>query len=392
MNLKTAFFLKSIVMCLILNGCAGSVNSKKEIKYVNKKIVIKQSKEEVLSMINKVNTHWQETHPQLGNAFWHVAAYHTGNMEVYKITDNKKYIDYSMAWAEKNKWMGAKSQNKSEWKYSYGETDEYVLFGDWQICFQTYIDLYTITGKTDTKKIERALEVMEYQMNTPQNDYWWWADGLYMVMPVMTKLYNLTGNELYLEKLDEYLAYADSIMYDDVSKLYYRDAKYVYPKHKSANGKKDFWARGDGWVFAGFAKIIHDLPADAQHKQKYINRFKDMADALVSTQQTEGYWTRSMLDPAHAPGPETSGTAFFTYGFLWGINNGILDKDTYLPVVEKSWNYLTSTALQDNGAIGYVQPIGEKAIPGQVVNKNSMADFGVGAFLLAASEMYRFLE
>ena len=60
----------------------------------------------------------------------------------------------------------------------------------------------------DTQKIARAREVMEYQMSTPNHDYWWWADGLYMVMPVMTKMYNITGNSLYLEKLHEYLAYA----------------------------------------------------------------------------------------------------------------------------------------------------------------------------------------
>ncbi|MGE8425307.1 MAG: hypothetical protein ACN6PI_20890 [Sphingobacterium siyangense] len=41
--------------------------------------------------------------------------------------------------------------------------------------------------------------------------------------------------------------------------------------------------------------------------------------------------------------------------------------------------------------MGYVQPIGEKAIPGQVVDTNSTAPFGVGAFLLAGSEMYRYL-
>jgi len=80
------------------------------------------------------------------------------------------------------------------------------------------------------------------------------------------------------------------------------------------------------------------------------------------------------------------------YAFLWGINNNILDKDTYNPVVTKAWNYLNTKALQENGAVGYVQPIGEKAIPGQVVNVNSTADFGVGAFLLAASEMYRYLN
>ena len=58
----------------------------------------------------------------------------------------------------------------------------------------------------------------------------------------------------------------------------------------------------------------------------------------------------------------------------------------------KGWNYLRHTALQKDGSVGYVQPIGEKAIPGQVVDKKSTADFGVGAFLLAACEYVRFLE
>ena len=49
---------------------------------------------------------------------------------------------------------------------------------------------------------------MEYEMSTPNNDYWWWADGLYMVMPVMTKLYKVTDNQQYLDKLYEYFTYA----------------------------------------------------------------------------------------------------------------------------------------------------------------------------------------
>ena len=110
------------------------------------------------------------------------------------------------------------------------------------------------------------------------------------------------------------------------------------------------------------------------------------------SQQNEGYWTRSMLDPLQAPGKETSGTAFFTYGIIWGINNGYLSEKKYLSSVMKGWKYLSTVALQPNGKIGYVQPIGEKAIPGQVVDENSTANFGVGAFLLAAVEMSRFAE
>lgn len=341
-------------------------------------------------LLYKANRHWQQTHPKHGRPFWDNAAYHTGNMEAYFLTGDTAFYNYSEAWAERNQWKGAKGDNKSEWKSGYGESDDYVLFGDWQICFQTYADLYTV--KPDEKKIARAREVMEYQMSTARNDYWWWVDGLYMVMPVMTKLYKQTENPLYLEKLHEYWTYANSIMYDKEAGLYFRDRKYVYPKHKSINGKKDFWARGDGWMLAGLAKVLKELPKDDKYRMEYIDRFRTLAASVAACQQPEGYWTRSMLDPGHAPGSETSGTAFFTYGLLWGINNGYLERNVYEPVALKGWNYLANFALQPDGRVGYVQPIGEKAIPGQVVDAGSTANFGVGAFLLAACEMVRFLR
>lgn len=346
--------------------------------------------QEVRKIIDKVNQYWQSENKPEVRSFWDNAAYHTGNMEAYFLTGNEAYRQYSEAWAKYNEWKGAKSNDRSKWKYSYGESDDYVLFGDYQICFQTYADLYNIAP--EDYKIRRIREVMEYQMSTPQNDYWWWSDGLYMVMPVMTKMYKITHNKLYLDKLYEYIMYSDNIMFDKDENLYYRDAKYVYPEHKSVNGKKDFWARGDGWVFAGLAKVLKDLPEDYKHYDFFVTKFQNMAKAVASIQQPDGYWTRSMMDPEHAPGPETSGTAFFTYGFLWGMNNGYLDEVTYKPVVEKAWRYLSKTALQKNGAVGYVQPIGEKAIPGQIVDSKSTANFGVGAFLLAACEYVRYLE
>ncbi|MDE6654253.1 MAG: DUF4861 family protein, partial [Muribaculaceae bacterium] len=116
------------------------------------------------------------------------------------------------------------------------------------------------------------------------------------------------------------------------------------------------------------------------------------ASKVAECEQRYGYWTRSLLDRGHAPGPETSGTAFFTYGLLWGINNGLLEEELFLPSALNAWNFLSETALQSDGTIGYVQPIGEKAIPGQVVDASSTANFGVGAFLLAACEMARYLE
>lgn len=220
MKLINRFIFAGVLLAAALPALAGSKADK------------------VIKTIDKVNSHWQKNHTDPGTAFWHNAAYHTGNMEAWKLTGNKAYYDYSEKWAEHNKWMGACGNDPSKWKYSYGETDDYVLFGDWQVCFQTYADLYT--AKPDEAKIARARQVMEYEMSTKNNDYWWWADGLYMVMPVMTKLYKITGNTLYLDKLYEYWTYADNLMYDADSRLYYRDAKYIYPKHKTNSGKRTF--------------------------------------------------------------------------------------------------------------------------------------------------------
>lgn len=346
------------------------------------------NKDDVIEIIHRVNGRWQETHPTHGDFFWNRAVYHVGNMEAYALTGDAAYLDYSTAWAERNNWCGAPGTDKTKWKYSYGEGGDYVLFGDCQICFQVYADLYSFNPSPE--KIARALEVMDYEIHTANVDYLWWVDGLFMVMPVMTRMYKLTGDELYLQKMYEYWKYATELMYDGEENLYYRDGKYIYPAHKTSNGKKDFWARGDGWIFAAFARVLADLPADDPHRDEYIDVYRKMARSVAAAQQPEGYWTRSLIDPAYAPGYESSGTCLFTYGYLWGFNNGILSEKEYGATVERAWNYLTKVALREDGSVGYMQPIGESADPNHTVAASSVTDFGTGAFLLAASEMARF--
>ncbi len=93
---------------------------------------------EVHQVIRKVNTYWQTNNPAEVRSFWDNAAYHTGNMEVYKLLKDQKMLDYSIRWAEHNNWQGATETDPAKWKYKkYGEGPEFVLFGDWQICFQT---------------------------------------------------------------------------------------------------------------------------------------------------------------------------------------------------------------------------------------------------------------
>lgn len=387
--------MKNILFCAIA-FCLSSLS------------VAADEKSEVMDIITRVNNTWQQSHgaPEYGgtkaglSAFWDNAVYHTGNMEAYSLMKTQAWYDYSFAWAEKNGWIGAAEKDNAKWKYkNYGEDAQHVLFGDWQICFQTYIDLYNFSSAPQESWVARAKEVMSYEAYSAADDYWWWADALYMVMPVMTKMYLLTGDEAYLDKMYANWKYANSIMYDKETGLYFRDGKYVYPKHTTRAGKKDFWARGDGWVIAAFAKVLKDFDTakkqgkkvKGKYRKEIAETYKQLAKALVSSQQSEGYWTRSILDPEQAPGYETSGTALMCYGLFWGINNGYLPK-TYIQAANKAWKYLSTIALQPDNTIGYVQPIGEKAIPGQVVDKKSTSNFGTGAFLLAASEYCRFIK
>ncbi len=357
-----------------------------------------------VQIINKVNDYWQQHHSPKVRSFWDEAAYHTGNMEACRLLGNARWQAYSEEWARHNKWMGAQEKDASKWKYkNYGEGHDYVLFGDWQICFQTYLDLFELDNGQSSMgngqaswasgqfKIARAIEVMDYEVRCPETDFWWWADALYMAMPVFTKLYKLTGEVKYLDKLYANYKWSDELMYDKDEQLYYRDAKYIWPKVKTAcNDGKSFWARGDGWVLAGLAKVLSDMPENYVHRPFFLQRFRELAEGVARVQRPGGYWSRSMLCEEDAPGPETSGTAFFTYGMLWGVNHGLLDRDTYLPVIERAWKYLTTVALQDDGSVGFVQPIGEKPDPTRTVDARSQANFGVGAFLLAACEHLRF--
>ena len=82
-----------------------------------------------------------------------------------------------------------------------------------------------------------------------------------------------------------------------------------------------------------------------------------MAEKIITLQQADGLWRASLLDPGSYPGGEGSGTGFYCYALAWGINQGLLDKAKYEPVVRNAWQGL-NTLLSPEGMVGWVQPIG----------------------------------
>jgi hypothetical protein len=213
-------------------------------------------------------------------------------------------------------------------------------------------------------------------------------------MPVFTKLGLLYPEAGYVERMYSMYRNTKDVrnLYDKTGHLWYRDNSQTPPATYTPNGKKCYWSRGNGWVLAAYARILRDLPADNPLRSEFIQTFTEMAEALRACQRSDGFWNVSLADPNDYGGPEASGTALFCYGMSWGINNGILDAGVYAPVVLKAWNGLVSLAVQSTGFLGYVQGAGYKPSSSQPVAANTTADFGVGAFLLAGSEMTKLAQ
>ncbi|MBB3057977.1 glycoside hydrolase family 88/105 protein [Mucilaginibacter gotjawali] len=228
-------------------------------------------------------------------------------------------------------------------------------------------------------------ESLEWKNNI-QDREWAWCDALFMGPTALAYLSSATGDRKYLDKATTLWWKTTAYLYDPQAHLYSRDGSYLDKKEK--NGEKVFWSRGNGWVLAGLARLLENMPANYTGREKFVSLFKDMAAKIASLQQPDGSWHASLLDPASYPIKECSGTGFYCYAILWGMNHGLLNKQQYLPVAKRAWLAMV-TAVKPNGMLGYVQPIGGSP---DKVTEDSNEVYGTGAFLLAGAQLYQYLD
>jgi len=259
----------------------------------------------------------------------------------------------------------------------------------------TFCELFEMDG--DSMKIKQFMKIADRIVDQPHteslawknfiyNREWAWCDALFMGPPALMALYKATGEKKYMDISNKLWWKTTDYLYIKTDSLYARDSTYFGKKEK--NGTNVYWSRGNGWVMGGLVRVMAMMPKNYPDYQRYKLLFQEMAAKIASLQQPDGTWHASLLDPNSYPIKETSGTGFYCYALAWGINNKMLDAKTYKPVVLKAWQALV-TSVHPDGKLGYVQRIG--AAP-DGVTANDTEVYGVGAFLLAGSEMYQLLK
>lgn len=213
-------------------------------------------------------------------------------------------------------------------------------------------------------------------------DRWCWCDALFMAPPTMLRLARATGDKRYADFVHEEWKAATDYLFDPSEQLYFRDSRFF--DMRDTKGRKLFWSRGNGWAMGGLVRVLQVLDKKDPQRPYYEKLFKDMSAKLVTLQKADGYWPASLLDNDPGTPPETSGTAFFTYAFAWGVDNGLLDRRVYEPAAVRGWHALQD-AVQPDGRLGWVQQVGDR--PDSVSAKETQF-YGSGAYLLAGTAMY----
>jgi unsaturated rhamnogalacturonyl hydrolase len=348
------------------------------------------AKKDVLKVMRLTNQYFMNKWPDPGKSIvtnrerpsniWTRAVYYEGLMALYAIDKKKQYLDYAIDWGTKHKWGlrdGIQTRN-----------------ADNQCCGQTYIDLYLMDKKEERiKDIKASIDIMK---GTEKTDDWNWIDALQMAMPVFVRLGVIYNDTTYFSRMYEMYAFSKykhggNGLYNQAEKLWWRDKDFV-PPYKEPNGGNCYWSRGNGWVVAALVRTLQMLPKSDPHYNEYLQDYKDMLKALLPLQRTDGFWNASLADSTNYGGKELTGTALFVYGMAWGINNNIIDKATYRPVMLKAWDAMMKDCIHPDGMLGYVQGTGKEPKDGQPVTYDKIPDFedyGLGCFLLAGSEMYK---
>ena len=319
---------------------------------------------------------WQLAHPaDQPIDGWVYATFYAGLSALEQTSGGQGYHSALVAIGDKNDWkLGARRYH----------ADDYCVG-------QMYIELYlqdhnpkeiaSTVARFDDVLAHPSPAQLVFANNSKHLDRWSWCDSLFMAPTAWARLTAATGNKAYLDFAVKQWWITTDYLYDKTDHLYFRDSTYF--DKKEANGSKKFWSRGNGWVIAGLARVLQFMPADYPDRPKFEALFRELATELKNVQQPDGFWRASLLDPDAYPQKESSGTGLICYGIAYGINHGILDAKTFRPTVDAAWAALTSS-LQADGKVANVQPIGAQP---DHFDPNSTLPFGVGAFLLAGTEM-----
>ncbi|MGQ8364398.1 glycoside hydrolase family 88/105 protein [Glaciecola sp. 1036] len=193
------------------------------------------------------------------------------------------------------------------------------------------LQIYRVTGDATLK--HQGLVLADAQWDNPlptglTSQSRFWIDDIYMINAIQVQAFRVTQDTQYLDKAAlNTVAYLQKIQRENG--LFWHGPEAPH-----------FWGRGNGWVAAGIAELLTELPPQHPNYKAITQSYLRMVKTLTDTQAPSGMWRQLLTNPDSWE--ESSATAMFAWAILVGIQQNILDQKTYLPVVNQAWQALIS--------------------------------------------------
>ena len=162
------------------------------------------------------------------------------------------------------------------------------------------------------------------------------SDSVFMVCPILAAAYSLTDDRTYLKDCLEHLDYLQSVTLRD-------DGIYRHSPQDDAA-----WGRGNGFPALGLALTLSWLDEGTPEFKKVQKSLQNHLRALIQHQDDTGMWHQVIDQPVSYR--EMTSTCMITFAIARGIRLGWLDKESYLPVVKKSWPAI-NRRIDTNGGL-----------------------------------------
>lgn len=236
-----------------------------------------------------------------------------GSLGVAKLTDSQDLLNSLVTKFNplKNNFVNAMTSGEAH-------VDRYI-FG------MVPLEIYLQTG--DESYLPLGTQVADRQQVTNQTRDA--IDDMFMMTGLQLQAYRATKDDKYIDFMAETMVrYLDA---QQSNGLFFHNVTEA----------RVHWGRGNGWFAAGMAEMMRDLPTGSKQYPDIEAGYKRMMEGLLQYQSANGLWYQ-VLDMPNNPSnwEESSGSAMFTYAMIAGVRRGVLDAETYVPVIEKAWSGL----------------------------------------------------
>jgi unsaturated rhamnogalacturonyl hydrolase len=293
-------------------------------------------------------TEWGYTMGVLNMAMINLGAY----------LDEEKYTDYPVRHIangmDNYEFFQKRFKNdRPHYRWPYGQLWAMKELDDCGAMAASVIEVYNLVRREDYREYidKTARHIMEVQDRLSDgtlarkfpHKMTLWADDLYMSVPFLARMGNLTGDNKYFDYALKQVFNFTKYLWNPDKELYY----HCYYSELQRNGVAH-WGRCNGWVMMAKVHLMNFLPEDHPQREDLRKNLEQQILGIAKYQNEDGLW-HQLLDKTDSY-PESSCSAMFVYSIARAVNEGWIDK-RYASIALRGWDGLKEHKITLDGQL-----------------------------------------